>query len=82
LALVGDHQGRAQLVQGRALVELAHDPTPILIVGLPPQHGEGPDQPAICLEGRRHRVWLWIRLHRLHQERRGDLAKFHRAGGS
>ena len=38
LALVGDHEGRAQIVKGLTFVELAHDPTPIIIVGIPPEH--------------------------------------------
>ena len=38
LPLVGDHQVRAEIVQGLPFVELAHDPTSVLIVGIPPEH--------------------------------------------
>ncbi len=36
--LVGDYQGRAEIVQGLPFVELTHDPTPIIIIGIPPEH--------------------------------------------
>ena len=82
LALVSDHQIRAQIVQRLPFVELAHDPTPVVIVGIPPEDVYGPDQAPIFLEGQRQRVLLRIGLQLLHQERRGDMAQFHRARGA
>jgi hypothetical protein len=38
LPLVGDHQGRAEIVEGFPFVELAHDPPPVVLVGIPPEH--------------------------------------------
>ena len=79
LPRVGDHQVRAEIVQGLTLIELAHNPTSILIIGIPPQHVYGSHQAAIFLKGLRQGVLLRIGLQLLHQERCRDMAQFHRA---
>ena len=79
LALVGNHQGRAQVVQRLAFVELAQNTAPLLGVGIPAHDMEGSHEAAILLEGRGQGVLLRIGLELLDQQRGRHPAELHGA---
>ena len=77
LPLVGNDEGRAEVVQRLAFVELAQEAAPILRMSVPVHNVQGARQPSIFLQGRGQGVLLRMGLQFLHQQRRRDPAQLH-----